>query len=64
MGLIYHDITYINAVIKAEYKSEFEVTKDTPYLALIDEIWGVFCEDLKKIDRVIMAHTVETRKVL
>ena len=29
---------------KAEYKSECEPTKDTPYIALTGELWGVFCE--------------------
>ena len=28
-----------------EYKSEFEYTKDTTYLAITGELWGVFCED-------------------
>ena len=27
------------------YTSEFWPTKDTPYLALAGELWGVFCED-------------------
>ena len=27
-------------------KSEVELTKDAPYLALTGELWGVFCEDL------------------
>ena len=30
----------------AEYQSYAESTKDTPYLALTGEIWGVFCEYL------------------
>ena len=30
----------------AEYESEAIRTKDTPYLALAGELWGVFCEDL------------------
>ena len=29
-----------------EHKSDFDVTKDTPYLALTGELWGVCCEDL------------------
>ena len=28
-----------------EYKSEFEHTRNTPYLAITGELWGVFCED-------------------
>ena len=31
---------------EAEYESEFELPKDTPYLTLMCEIWGVNCEDL------------------
>ena len=37
---------YINAVTEAEYKSEFEYTKDIPYLALTPKLLGVFCEDI------------------
>ena len=33
---------------EAEHKSEFERPKDTPYLALTGELWGVYCEDTKK----------------
>ena len=29
----------------AEHKSDFELTKDTSYLALMGELWGVCCED-------------------
>ena len=32
-------------MIEVEYKSEFVSAKDTPYLALTGELWGVFCED-------------------
>ena len=32
--------------IEAEYQSDAESTKDTPYLALTGELWGVFCEYL------------------
>ena len=35
----------MTAVIKAKYKSEFEHTKNTPYLALTGELWDVFCEN-------------------
>ena len=31
----------------------FELTKDTPYLALSGELWSVFYEYFNKIDRVI-----------
>ena len=30
----------------AEYLSDAGSTKDTPYLALTGELWGVFCEYL------------------
>ena len=30
----------------AEYQSDAGSTKDTPYLALTGELWGVFCEYL------------------
>ena len=39
---------YITATTKAEYKSEFEPTKDTPYLVLMGELWGVFCDDFRE----------------
>ena len=28
-----------------KHKSDFQLTEDTPYLALMGEIWGVCCED-------------------
>ena len=31
---------------EAEYQSDAGFTKDTPYLALTGELWGVFCEYL------------------
>ena len=31
----------------------FELTKDTPYLALLGELWSVFYEYFTEIDRVI-----------
>ena len=30
--------------IESEYQSDAGTTKDTPYLALTGELWGVFCE--------------------
>ena len=33
----------MNAEIEAEYESDAGSTKDTPYLALTGEHWGVFC---------------------
>ena len=32
--------------IEAESQSDAGTTKDTPYLALTGELWGVFCEYL------------------
>ena len=32
------------AGIQAEYQSDAGAIKDTPYLALKGELWGVFCE--------------------
>ena len=40
------DITYSNAMTAADHKSDFKHTKDTPYLALMGELWGVCYEDL------------------
>ena len=31
---------------EAKYKTEVIFTKDTPYITLVGELWGVFCEDL------------------
>ena len=33
-------------MIGTEYKSEFVLTKDNPYLALTGELWDVFYGDL------------------
>ena len=35
-------------VFGVEFQSEFESTKDTPYLALMGKLWGVFCEDFRE----------------
>ena len=32
----------------AERKSNIRLTKDTPYLALTGELWGVFWEDFEE----------------
>ena len=34
--------------IEAEYQSDAGTTKDTPYLDLTGELWGVFCEYLSE----------------
>ena len=36
---------YSTSVTAAEYKSQVKLTKDTPYLSLLREIWDVFSED-------------------
>ena len=33
---------------RTEHESKFQLTKDTPYLALTGELWGVCCEDLEE----------------
>ena len=38
------DIAYVTAVTEAEYKP----TKDTPYVALTWEVWGVIYEDFQE----------------
>ena len=32
-------------MIEIEYKTEFESTKDSPHLTLIEKQWCVFCDD-------------------
>ena len=38
------DIKYTTTSTGVGYGSGFELTKDTPYLALAGELWDVFCE--------------------
>ena len=45
-GPIYEDISYGTAITVTESESDFRITTDTPYLALTDELWGVYCEDI------------------
>ena len=45
-GPILYDIVLIITETEAEYRSDAAPTKDTPYLALKGELWGVFCEYL------------------
>ena len=42
----YHDIIYDTAMTAAELKSDFKLTTDTPYPALTDELWSVYCGHL------------------
>ena len=44
--LIKHDIPCCTAVTQALAESEFVLTKNTPYLILMNELWGVYSEDL------------------
>ena len=37
-GPIFHDITYGTAMTVAEFRSDFKVTTDTPYLVLTGEV--------------------------
>ena len=41
--------------IRAEYEPDAGSTKDTPYLAVTGELWGVFREYFENIVRVITA---------
>ena len=36
------------ATIASELKSDIETTNDTPYLALMGELNGVYCKDLEE----------------
>ena len=38
----------LNAMRIAEHKSDFKLTTNTPYLALTDELWDVYCEDFEE----------------
>ena len=40
----------------------FELTKDTPYLALSGELWSVFYEYFNEIDRVIKGFYCRGKK--
>ena len=33
----------------AQPKTDIELTKDTPYLGLTGEIWGVCCENFREV---------------
>ena len=46
----------------SEIELNIRITTDTPYLALTGELWGAYCEDLGKMDRVITApHCIMDR---
>ena len=42
----YCKITHMITEIETEYQLDAGFTKDTPYLTLAGELWGVFCEYL------------------
>ena len=44
MGSILHDNAYIPTLTKAEHWSRLALTNDTPYFALVGELWGVYCK--------------------
>ena len=44
--VLIYDNMYSTVMKVAEDKLDFELTKDTPYLALIGERWGVCCKYL------------------
>ena len=46
-GPIFYNITYRTPITLAQSESNFRITTDTPYLTCKDELWGVYCEDLK-----------------
>ena len=52
------DITFSTVMTMAERKSNIRLTKDTPYLALMGKLWGVFCEDLGENWRCYNGTTV------
>ena len=41
---VFHDIAHIIARTEGKYQSKYESTKDTPHLAMMDELWGVLHE--------------------
>ena len=43
---IWCDTAHSMVVIETECKSEYKLTKDTPYLVLLGGLWGVCCVDL------------------
>ena len=44
----HHDFSYGTTMTVAEHKSDLQLTKDTPYLALTGELWGVYCDNLEE----------------
>ena len=51
-----HDIAYGRAVTNVGHRPEFELTKVTPFLALMGELWGVCCGYLCILDIVYSTY--------
>ena len=45
-GPLLHNIAYSTVLTEAEYKLKWQITYYTPYLTLMGELWGVFCEGI------------------
>ena len=45
-------------VTGSEHKLEVNFTKDTTYLALMDELWSVYCEDFGEKYLIITAYSI------
>ena len=46
ISLFFIIIPHCSTVTDSEHKWKFVFTKNTPYLALMGELWGVYCENL------------------
>ena len=44
-------IAYNPAMTDAKYRSNWELTKDTLYFALMGELWGVYCEHFSALEK-------------
>ena len=47
-NILWYSVLFYSDWTDAEHKSGFVFTEDTPYLALMGELWGVCCENLGK----------------
>ena len=45
---MYHNFSHSTAMTAAEHKWDLKLTRDTPYLALMGELWGVCCEEISE----------------
>ena len=46
-------MTYDATMKATERKPYFKLTTNIPYLTLPGELWGVYYDNMKKVDRVI-----------